>query len=256
MTESDTNTRVDVALELEGMTTAAGLTLIDILFQEVIRLTDGGGVAIEFGTYKGRVSLLIAQSMSTEAQLIAVEQADYFQLDTIKKYCDNVSFYNVASEKFCTDELSIVTERHGHVNLSHHDASHFFNNVYTELKHLYPHMNDLGIMILDDFNDYYPAVRAAYYKLRYTTEFPFELLLIGFNKAILVHQSMVDLWTDFILSKLEPLMLESGYSIKLHRTDDNLDSRCFFVAPRAKGDVERYYGTKWFGDRFYKAPSP
>ena len=83
--------------------------------------------------------------------------------------------------------------------------------------------------------------------VRYVDGFPFELLLEGFNKAVLVHQ---DHFEEYVLDSL-PSNLESiGVDGMLCRTDINKFSRIFFVRWRPEGSGKRY-GVNLWGEKFY-----
>ena len=138
--------------------------------------------------------------------------------------------------------------------ITHHDASHFFDNVYQEIKGVLSCATKDTLLILDDFNDSYSQVRAAYYYLRYAEEMPFELALIGFNKAILVHEDRFGEIQNYILSDLLDDLEKMDVVAKLVRTDNNERSRAFHVRNR-RSTEERLYGTQFFGDRFYRTVS-
>lgn len=128
---------------------------------------------------------------------------------------------------------------------------HFFDNVKSKLAAVQLHMSNTGVIVLDDFKDPCSQVRAAYYYLRCTTDFPFELALIGFNKAIFVHQDKFSDVEEYILDDILDDLLSAGLTCKLCRADINKYSRNFFVAPRIQTEDDRY-GLSFFRDMFYK----
>lgn len=243
------NHNVDHALAIEGMTTEAGLAIMDIFLQKSLQFCPDG-LCFEFGTYKGRTAALIASRLSTENWFHMLESQDYLEFDKIKAISDNVTWHKMKSEAFCTDELKPLTAQK-RIAYSHHDASHFFDNVHTELSNLFSHVDPNGIMVLDDFNDSYSQVRAAYYHLRYTTDFPFELLIIGFNKAILVHEDKFDYWEQLVLDQLLEELSSYSLSCQLCRSDVNQHSRNFFVRTKSDPTAPDLYGVNFWGDKFY-----
>jgi hypothetical protein len=57
-------------------------------------------------------------------------------------------------------------------------------------------MSERAVIVLDDFSDPFNQVRAAYYHQRYVMKNPFELLLIGFGKDVLVRSSVFRLYEE------------------------------------------------------------
>ncbi|WP_287325172.1 class I SAM-dependent methyltransferase [Okeania sp. SIO1F9] len=242
-------TSVSESMQFEGMTSAQGLTLMNVFLQKVKTLHNTG-LCLEFGTYKGRTAALIAKSLNDGNWLHAVEQAEYLEFDQLLKISQLITWHKERSEIFVTESLPPIAEKQK-IIYTHHDASHYFNNVYTELSNILKYMELYGIMILDDFNDVYSQVRAAYYYLRYKLNFPYELLLVGFNKAILVREELFDYWEQYVLDDLLNDMAEGDFWCKLYRTDINNNSRSFYIKERKK-EEEVYYGLNIWGDRFYK----
>ncbi len=113
-------------------------------------------------------------------------------------------------------------------------------------------MSRYGVIVLDDFNDTFSQVRAAYYYLRYACDFPYELLLIGFNKAILVHQNQFDYYENYILNDLLDDLEQIEFNCKLCRSDINEHSRNFALQLQNNSKEDRLYGTKLWGEIFYQ----
>jgi hypothetical protein len=237
------------AMQFEGMTSAQGLTLMDLFLQKV-KSFHKTGLCIEFGTYKGRTAALIAKSLDEGNWLHAVEQAEYLEFERLIKISPLITWHKKRSEEFCRESLPELAEKQK-IIYTHHDASHFFDNVYTELSSVEGYMDLYGVIILDDFNDTFLQVRAAYYYLRYSMNFPYELLLVGFNKAVLVREELFDYWEGYVLDDLLNDMAANNISCKLYRTDISKNSRAFYLCAR-KNEEDIYYGLKFWGDRFYK----
>lgn len=245
-----TPANIQTALDFEGMTSDRGLVIMNLFIKKAIG-HHPDGLCFEFGTYKGRTAALIASQLGEESWLHAVEQSDYLEIDKIYKISPRVTWHKEKSEDFCINNLDHVVGN-SKVAYSHHDASHFFDNVHTELENLVNKMAKFGVIVLDDFNDTFSQVRAAYYYLRYTSDFPYELLLIGFNKAVLVHQDQFDYYENYVLNDLLDELEKYDFYCKLCRSDINQHSRSFSLSYRASPDADQLYGTKFWGKKFYQ----
>jgi hypothetical protein len=245
--------RVNAAMSFEGMTTVHGLVLMDALVTETLRnISDGAFV--EFGTYKGRTAALFAHHLQDRRWLHAVDQANYLQYDRLRQISEKITWHKARSEEFCARELPLCLGSMP-IIVTHHDASHFFENVKTELQLTAPYVDKRGLMILDDFNDPYLQVRAAYYYLRYAKQLPWEILLIGFNKCVLVHEEYFDGYERFVLSDLLNMLRGYGSNCALCRTDVHPRSRAFSIRLKGAPTEDDFYGRNTFGDRFYRPAS-
>ena len=186
--------------------------------------------------------------MREKDELHLVDVRQYLERNKLDQAGISYSLHIGRSEEWCPEK---VTSKKFLV--SHHDASHYFNNVLTELSVLAPVMHPHGIMILDDFSDPYNQVRAVYYYLRYTKAFPFELILIGFGKAFLVRTASFVLYEQFILEDLQSRLSSWGLNTVLARTDVHEASRAFSMWKKMKPDEANRYGLNTWGDRFYRA---
>lgn len=242
--------RVANCMAIEGMTSAAGLTVMDVFIEAALQRA-GVGAFVEFGTYKGRTAALFAQHLGSEGVLHAVEQADYLEIDKLRQMSPRVQWHRLTSETFCAGALttSLAGQR---IVASHHDASHFFDNVATELRSMPALLARGGVIILDDFNDAFAQVRAAYYHLRYVEAFPYELLLIAFNKCVLVHEDDFDDYEALVLDRLLPELRQADIDATLFRTDIHPRSRGFFVRAKGQAGEADRYGTAFWGERFYR----
>lgn len=95
-----------------------------------------------------------------------------------------------------------------------------------------------GLICLDDWNDVYGQVRAAYYYWRYALNSEWELLLTGFNKAFLCHQSKFDVWSKFLIATVgdDILVDDQAWLVQLSRTDYNPHARNFNLRNRKLSD--------------------
>jgi hypothetical protein len=240
------------AMEFDGMTGVEALALMDIFIGRAVR-DCGGSRFAEFGAYRGRTASLMAQHVGPDGGLEIVEVADYLQFERLQsQHGPRVRWHKQKSEAFTALTLPGLLGRERLV-ATHHDASHFFDNVRTELANIRPLLHERAVIILDDFNDTYAQVRAAYYHLRYTADYPFEVLLIGFNKCILVHGDHFAAHEAFVLEHLiDVLENDYGYLCRLARTDSHRLSRGFNLTLRPTPEADKRYGIAFFGDRFYR----
>lgn len=242
---------VDRAMQIDGMTSADALALMDLFVKRAIADV-GSRRLIEFGAYKGRTASVLAQNLGHDGHLDIIDPADYLEFDKIKAIHPSVTWHKEKSEDYCGRMDPPATTLQPIV-ASHHDASHFFVNVKTELEYMAASTSSGSVLILDDFNDTYAQVRSAFYYLRYAQQFPFEILLVGFNKCILVHSDRFKKDEEFILDQfLSEMENQYGVYCRLARTDNHERSRGFFVSRRPAIDPELYYGRAFFGDRFYQ----
>lgn len=236
------------AMSIVGLTNEHALTLMLNFIRESQKTTQPTGQMIEFGTYVGRVSMLMGLCARHGELLNLVDQAGYLDEQALNEEKIKYVFHKGTSERYVSERV------HATVNVSHHDASHFFKNVTSELSGIVGSMDPNGLMILDDFTDPYGQVRAAFYYLRYKEDFPWELAIVGYGKAVLVHEARFGYWENYILESLQDEMLRFGVGTVLYRTDMSEYSRGFYI--RASDDSEpKRYGLNIWGDRFYK-PCP
>ena len=240
---------INRSMALKGQTTQYGLGLMAIAVKASQTRTSPTGIMIGFGTYIGRVSMLLGLCARPGEHLHLVDQADY--LDTVSLDREKISytFFRQTSESY------VESTQGNLINISHHDASHFFENVRTELTGVEACMNPNGLIILDDFSDSYSQVRAAYYYLRYSLNFPWELALVGFEKGVLVHETQFDFWESWILRDLQDEFLSMNVDTVLHRTDVSKFSKAFYLKNR-NGSEPRRYGLNIWGNKFYLPSGP
>lgn len=244
-------TRITNAMNIEGMTTNPGLALMDIFISKAT-VNCPTGDFVEFGTYKGRTCALFAQHVGESRTLHAIEQSDYLEIEKIKALSSRVIWHKAKSEAFCENTMPELVHNNK-ICATHHDASHFFDNVHFELSHIEPHMHKAGVIILDDFNDVFSQVRAAYYHLRYAKSFPWEVLVIGFNKCILVHETLFDSYERYVLNDFLKDLATANLDCKLYRSDINRHSRGFSIFKKKDPTEETYYGQSFWGNRFYQS---
>lgn len=242
--------RVDRCLAFDGSSSAGALAVMDLFLGRALQ-RHAEGHFIEFGTFKGRSAALFAQHANDGRPLQMVEQSDYPEMERLLELSPHVRWHRAKSEAFCRDTLPGLLQDQP-VIASHHDASHFFDNVATELEHVAPRMHHHGIMVLGDCNDTFSQVRAAHYWLRFAKGLPFEVLLVGFNKCVLVHEAAFAHYERFVLYDLLWELRAYRIDAMLARTDVHPRSRGFHLRVKASPDEDEHYGRRIWGDRFYQ----
>jgi len=238
---------IELGMSIHGLSDLNSLTLIAAFVDKLFTVSEPGGM-IEFGSFHGRIGGLLGGLMRPEDSLTLLDQNnDLLDHNSLKAANVRYDFHHAWSEKWL-DDLTVDSR----YILSHHDASHFFDNVHQEVSKLNSFMDKNGLMILDDFTDSFSQVRAAYYHLRYVENLDWELLLIGFSKAILVHNSNFEFWENFVLNELQSKLTELDLPSVLARTDIHKLSRNFFINKKDNPLDNDLYGVDWWGDRFYK----
>jgi hypothetical protein len=235
------------SMQIEGMTERDALNLMGVFLLHAARYNEKAKGVIEFGTYKGRVSSLLGQLKKEKDDLFLIDTKKYLEEDKLSALGIDYNFHIGKSE-----EWNISSSYSGDFWYSHHDASHYFSNVSHELEVLYPKTSKYAVIVLDDFGDPYNQVRAAYYYQRYVKNNPFELLLIGFNKGILVRTEVFHEYEEYVLSSLQRELIQLGQDTTLFRTDVCKESRAFSIRTKQKKTDPDRYGLHIWGDRFYK----
>lgn len=235
------------SMQIEGMTERDALNLMGVFMRQATCYNEKATSVIEFGTYKGRVSSLLGQIKKEKDELFLIDTKKYLEENKLSALGIDYNFHIGKSE-----EWNIDASCAGQVWFSHHDASHYFNNVSHELEILSPKTSKHAVIVLDDFGDAYNQVRAAYYHQRYVKNNPFELLLIGFNKGILVRTEVFHEYEEYVLRSLQRDLLQLGLDTTLFRTDVCKESRAFSIRAKQKKTDPDLYGLHIWGDKFYK----
>jgi hypothetical protein len=231
----------------EGMTTRPALALLGAFLRFSQELNTEKHGLIEFGTYKGRVSALMGLMQRADDRLDLVDVKDYLDRPRLDSLGIQYNFHLSTSEKW--DSSQIEREE---VYFSHHDASHYFHNVSHELSEMRGLLSPFGVIALDDFTDTFSQVRAAYYHQRYALGSPFELLLQGWGKAILVRTAAFEKYEKFVLEELQQVLRGLGMETMLARTDAVSEARAFSIVLKKGPGEPDLYGLRVWGDRFYR----
>ncbi len=235
------------SMAIEGQTTRPALCLMSAFLEHARKLRGRANGLVEFGTYRGRVSSLLSQLMLEDDVLHLVDVADYLEHDRLKALGCRYQFHRIASERW-----NVKAAHKGLFWFSHHDASHAFSNVSHELTLIAKCTSSAAVVVLDDFNDPYNQVRAAYYHQRYLKRNPLELLIMGFGKAVLVHTEVFAEYERFILNALQVRLRELDCDTTIFRTDACSESRAFSIAKKKLATDPNRYGLNVWGERFYQ----
>lgn len=237
--------------KIEGMTSSHAARLAHVLNNRLTGMQREGSF-FESGTYKGKSAAIFA-SFPNVLNLVLVDASNYLEIDKLEALTGiRPEFFLCKSEDF--DYQSNLAS-HSALIWSHLDASHYFTNVSKEISSIANYMHPDGLICLDDWNDYYPQVRAAYYYLRYKCDLKWELLITGFNKAFLCSQECFKDWSRYILLTFKDGISfdEHSWLVQLARSDySEGNSRSFHVAKRSQ-DAPALYGQHIWGDKFYQS---
>ena len=233
----------------EGQTTDEAASLINILHQKVINNKIKSGKFFESGTFKG-LSACIFLSLDYIIKGYLVDVAQYLEIEKLKKFsrCE-FEFIKTKSEDFDYKNLGAKKS----FTWAHLDSSHRFENVKNEIINIVPYMNEFGLICLDDWNDIYSQVRAAYYYLHFKELIDWELVLTGFNKAFLCktnnfkyfHNQLIDIFSN------SPMVDEKILDWEFARTENHKFSRGFHLRHRHLNSP-MLYGTNFNGNQFYQ----
>lgn len=231
----------------QGQTTKNAARLIGVI-NEILARDSLSGAFFESGTYRG-LSAMIFLGLGTVSGAVLVDQTNYLESDKIAKYTHKPFKLHIGrSEDFDFSSLDFGVP----LVWAHLDASHYFSNVTHEITCVSEIMDRKGMIVLDDWNDVYGQIKAAYYFLRYQG-CEWELLVTGFNKAILVNKRIYDIYSKRLIELFSADIFINGelWPVQLCRTDISEWCRSFTVRPRGE-DEDHFYGRKIWGDRFYQ----
>lgn len=193
-----------------------------------------GNAALEIGVWNGKSAAVLSTLFE---KLDLVDVAVPSALETIKSsQKSNVTFSQAWSSAWLADN----THRAGSYDFIHLDTSHSFADTLTELQGAQTLAKADGIIVLDDWNEIYPTVAAAYFHYKYVLKGAFELFLVSYNKAYLCRPEYFEKYAsqiDFLRSFLKQLNIPTHIA----RTSDTDEYRAFLVRP-VTPNVEEYYG--------------
>jgi hypothetical protein len=239
-------------MQFEGQTTECAAKLIAIVNEKLVADRIAGPF-LESGTFRGK-SAAIFLGLPTTTNGVLIDAADYLEQDKLRSnLAKPFVFLKSKSEDVFAEKRISCHIPESNLVWSHLDASHYFSNISNELISINEFMHDGGVICLDDWNDVYGQVRAAYYYLRYMHNFEWELFLTGFNKAFLCRRHCFNLWNDFLISTFSQDVYVDGnpFLVQLTRTDISEHCRNFSIRRRAANE-SNLYGVHIWGDKFYK----
>ena len=243
------------AFTFEGMTgelsVAVFLALLDLQRRNGVH-----GHLAEFGVYRGRSAAIMLDEVGESETLILVDPTTHPELDRLAAISSRFRMFKGKSEVMANDPDLLALLDAG-VRFTHHDASHFFLNVTTEMALVEKRMTERGLMVLDDFGStaYLQVIAACFHHL-YTTGSELEVLLHVDNKAYLCRRADYPFYAAFVLHDLLPMMRQAGFECFLARTDNDSHYRAFSMARKRQPSDPDLYGLHIWGDRFYKLDGP
>ena len=198
----------EISNNIEGWFYPLDIFLISIIFnyQNVQKIE---GDILEFGVYHGKSLVYLTQLTQGRGKVLGF---DIFPDDmkekvesNIKKYCDESSEiqlitgdsadYNYADmEKFIRNPIRVL----------HIDAGHEYYEVLHTLSLIEPFMHDLGVIIMDDYQDReFPGIEAATLDFCYNTNSSrsYAPFLMGANKAYLANPLVGKMMQRYLFSQ-------------------------------------------------------
>ena len=242
-------TLVRNAMEFDGFMIEGGVAMLEFFLSDQIERGIEGNF-IEFGVYKGRSASVFLNCMRESEKTFLVDSSEHPEIEKLAEISREFELIKGKSEQLIENcEMQAVK---GPIRFSHHDASHTYINLSTELPFIYPLLADDAIVALDDFGTWaYPQMVAAAYNYLYTADHDLEIFLIADNKAFLCRKEYFSHYENLVLNKLLPHLKSRGQSYMLARTDDD-EFRALALALKPSPDRPDRYGEHIWGDRYYK----
>ncbi|WP_164919515.1 class I SAM-dependent methyltransferase [Hansschlegelia zhihuaiae] len=239
------------AFEFEGMTgelsVAIFLALLDLQRENGVT-----GHFAEFGVYQGRSAAIVLGDVGESETLALVDWSAHPKLDRLAAISTRFRMFKGSSEKMSTDK-DLLSLLDAGVRFSHHDASHSFSNVATEMALMENRIRPRGLMVLDDYGSIaYMQVIAACFHHLYTKDSQLEILLHADNKAYLCRRADFPFYAPFVLERLPALLRGAGLDCYLARTENDSRYRGFSLARKRAPTDPDLYGLNIWGDQFYK----
>lgn len=262
MRSETTKIEDDLLLKIEeARSTAATFkgSLSDIsvsIMQSILSFQDRSSITgdmIEYGVLHGKSASVLLSNIgrSETLHLVDVNEA-YPDFDKLRGISPNFDFHKGASEQMIRDG-SLEKFLSKGVRLSHHDASHSFNNVITEMDFMHDRIAPGGVMVLDDFlNPNFMQVVAACFTHIARTKSKVEPFLFASSKMYLCRKEDFRMYERLVVEEIFPTIKKVGFPLFLTRTEDTEDYRAFTFWAKPNRDFPDYYGVATYGDRYYK----
>lgn len=210
------------------------------------------GDLVEYGVYRGRSAAVLLAHLREGERAVLVDSSNAPQLDALARVSPAFEFVQGKSEDLVAKPGFGETVGRT-VRLSHHDASHTYHNLTSELRFMEGRVVPGGIVVLDDFfNPNFLQVTAACFEYLASGRSDLEMLLYCSAKAYLCHRADFDRYARHVLERTLPEVQGLGFSCMLSRTDDHDRYRGFSLIPKGSPDQPDFYGTQFNGDRYYR----
>lgn len=204
-----------------------------------------GGCFVELGETQPSIADCLPDL--TDECLYVVSARPHSQSAVSK--ASGAKYFTIDPFKFLGQDLGELTDDKPLTALHVASGVSFKNAVAVLSKGSYG-MSDSGIIILNDYTARFSQLQAAFYFLRYSAHFPFEVLVTGWNKCVLVHESAFDLYEQYLLQDFIGELEEAGVSAQLSRTDIHPRARGFTIGVKSAPNSPNFYGGKW-AEQFY-----
>jgi len=240
-----------LANRFDGMMNDLSIALFEgfLQFQKKHEIT---GDMIEFGVFRGKSASLLLRNLNANETAYLIDVAEYPELNKLSEVSPNFKFVKGKSENLLR-EKDFLAKIPDQVRFSHHDASHSFINVTTEMEVMAPKVAPRGLMVLDDYgNPSYQQVVAASFTYLARANSPVETLLYSNNKSYLCRKEDFEFYAPFVVNVLPELLREVGHDCYVTRTEDHPQYRAFSIAYKNKPNQPDRYGEHIYGDRYYK----
>ncbi len=240
---------VESATKFEGfMSPQHILTFLAFLDDQQERKIKGD--VLEFGVYKGRSAAVLLNNISKGEKAYFVDSSTHPEVEKLQEINKNFSLIKSKSEDLIRSSNSSLPQ--DGLRFSHHDASHTYDNLFTELTYIENSCVEDPIIVLDDFGSWaYPQVQAAAYSYLYNQKTDFEIFMIANTKAYLCRKQHFKYYESFVLNKLQPLLKSFDFEYQIARTDLG-DFRGFSMREKSSPSLPDRYGENIWGDTFYR----
>jgi hypothetical protein len=205
------------------------------------------GPMLEIGTYLGKTAYLMAESLQAHEHLFLIDCNEYFEHRHFRDFRGRYTLW-IGYSELMRNEMPRYDELKGRVRFLHSDASHTFANVVNDIGIADELLNEDGILVIDDYQNFrYPQVAAATAYALWTQGNNFKPFLIVDNKAYLCRPGVAKRHMEYVRDLLFSEVNRDG-SLILSRSDDQASFSPFSISRRLPGEAELWWG----GDGLYK----
>jgi hypothetical protein len=237
--------------KFDGMMNPLSIALFEA-FLQFQKAHEIHGDMIEFGVFRGKSASLILRKLNAGEMAYLVDVTDYPELEKLAEISDQFKFLKGKSENLL-QEQEFLDSISAQVRFSHHDASHSYVNVMSEMEAMAHRISPMGLMVLDDYgNPSYMQVVAASFTYLSRSDSPLEVLLYANNKAYLCRKEDFPVYARFVVHDLISLLKDMGHQCYVTRTDNNPAYRGFSIAAKTRPDQPDRYGEHIYGDVYYR----